>query len=60
LRRDHQLPEKSSDLVRLAQQVVALTLGIALQAVFESGGPNARAQRALLADGLFRLLPAGA
>lgn len=44
----------------LAQQVVALTLGIALQAVFESGGPNARAQRALLADGLFRLLPAAA
>ena len=58
LRQDRQLPEKSSDLVRLAQQVVALTLGIALQAVFESGGPNARAQRALLADGLFRLLPA--
>ena len=60
LRQDHQLPEKSSDLVRLAQQVVALTLGIALQAVFESGGPNVRAQRALLADGLFRLLPAAA
>ena len=60
LRQDHQLSEKSSDLVRLAQQVVALTLGIALQAVFESGGPNVRAQRALLADGLFRLLPAAA
>jgi len=40
---------------RLAQQVVALTLGIALQAVFESAGPTARAQRTLLADGLSRL-----
>ena len=57
LRQDLQLSEKPSDLVRLAQQVVALTLGIALQAVFESAGPTARAQRTLLADGLDRLLP---
>ena len=40
----------------LAGQVVALTLGIALQAVFAPTGPTARTQRALLADGLARLL----
>ena len=57
LRQDRQLTEKPSEIVRLAQQVVALTLGIALQAVFESAGPTARAQRTLLADGLSRLLP---
>ena len=55
LRQDRQLAEKPSETVRLAQQVVALTLGIALQAVFESAGPTARAQRTLLADGLARL-----
>ena len=55
LRQDRQLAEKPSETVRLAQQVVALTLGIALQAVFESAGPTARAQRTLLADGLSRL-----
>jgi len=55
LRQDRRLAEKPSETVRLAQQVVALTLGIALQAVFESAGPTARAQRTLLADGLSRL-----
>ena len=55
LRQDRRLAEKPSGTVRLAQQVVALTLGIALQAVFESAGPTARAQRTLLADGLSRL-----
>jgi len=55
LRQDRRLAEKPSEPVRLAQQVVALTLGIALQAVFESAGPTARAQRTLLADGLSRL-----
>ena len=55
LRQDRQLAEKPSETVRLAQQVVALSLGIALQAVFESAGPTARAQRTLLADGLSRL-----
>jgi TetR/AcrR family transcriptional regulator, transcriptional repressor of bet genes len=39
----------------LARQIVALTLGIALQAVFEAGEPAARRQRTLLADGLDRL-----
>ena len=55
LRQDRQLAGKPSEIARLARQVVALTLGIALQAVFESAGPTARAQRALLADGLARL-----
>ena len=55
LRQDRRLAEKPSETMRLAQQVVALTLGIALQAVFESAGPTARAQRSLLADGLSRL-----
>jgi TetR/AcrR family transcriptional regulator, transcriptional repressor of bet genes len=55
LRQDRRLAEKPSETVRLAQQIVALTLGIALQAVFESAGPTARAQRTLLADGLSRL-----
>jgi AcrR family transcriptional regulator len=45
----------SGNARRLAQQVVALTLGIAVQAVFEPGRPNASRQRALLADGLNRL-----
>jgi AcrR family transcriptional regulator len=57
LRQDPQLAGKPSDIARLARQVVALTLGIALQAVFEAAGPTARAQRTLLADGLSRLLP---
>lgn len=41
----------------LAQQIVALMLGIALQAVFEPGVADSAAlpQRALLADGLARL-----
>jgi TetR/AcrR family transcriptional repressor of bet genes len=38
-----------------AQQIVALTLGIALQAVFEPAGSDAITQRSLLADGLRRL-----
>lgn len=60
LRQNRQSSERPSDLVRLAQQVVALTLGIALQAVFESAGRTARVQRALLADGLSRLLATAA
>ena len=40
----------------VAGQIIALTLGIALQAVFAPAGPTARAQRSLLADGLARLL----
>jgi AcrR family transcriptional regulator len=39
-----------------AQQIVALTLGIALQAVFAPGGMSARRQRALLTDGLNAIL----
>jgi TetR/AcrR family transcriptional regulator, transcriptional repressor of bet genes len=39
----------------LAQQIVALMLGIALQAVFEPAAPASLPQRALLADGLARL-----
>ena len=60
LRQDRRLAEKPSETMRLAQQVVALTLGIALQAVFESAGPTARAQRTLLADGLARLTASAA
>jgi AcrR family transcriptional regulator len=55
LRQDRKLAENPSETGRLAHQVVALTLGIALQAVFESAGPTARTQRTLLADGLSRL-----
>jgi AcrR family transcriptional regulator len=40
---------------KLSRQIVALTLGIALQAVFEAGEPAARRQRTVLADGLDRL-----
>jgi len=43
------------DLERLAQQILALTLGIALQAVFEPAASASLPQRALLADGLARL-----
>ena len=39
----------------VAQHVVALTLGIALQAVFAPDGPTSADQRSLLADGLSRL-----
>ena len=47
------------ELERLAQQVLALTLGIALQAVFEPAGSASLPQRALLADGLARLTLSG-
>ncbi len=40
----------------LAQQIVALTLGIALQAVFEPATTAPLPQRALLAGGLARLV----
>ena len=40
---------------RLAQQILALMLGIALQAVFEPAAPASLPQRALLTDGLARL-----
>jgi AcrR family transcriptional regulator len=42
----------------LAQQIVALTLGIAVQAVFDPAGPVARRQRVILRDGLNGLLGA--
>ena len=42
----------------LAQQIVAMTLGIALQVVFAPGGTPARRQRSLLGAGLDRLLRA--
>jgi TetR/AcrR family transcriptional repressor of bet genes len=48
-------PWPSAELERLAQQILALTLGIALQAVVEPAGSAALPQRALLADGLTRL-----
>jgi TetR/AcrR family transcriptional repressor of bet genes len=48
--------DPSPDLARLAQQIVALTLGIALQAVFEPASSASVPQRELLADGLGRLL----
>jgi len=41
---------------RLAQQILALMLGIALQAVFEPAAPALLPQRTLLADGLRRLV----
>jgi len=40
---------------RMAQQILALTLGIALQAVFEPAASASLPQRALLAGGLARL-----
>jgi AcrR family transcriptional regulator len=40
---------------RLAQQILALMLGIALQAVFEPAASASLPQRALLTDGLARL-----
>ena len=48
--------DPSPDMARLAQQIVALTLGIALQAVFEPVTSVSVPQRELLADGLGRLL----
>jgi len=47
------------ELERLAQQVLALTLGIALQAVFEPAASASLPQRALLTDGLARLMLSG-
>jgi len=47
------------ELERLAQQVLALTLGIALQAVFEPAASASLPQRALLTDGLARLTLSG-
>jgi TetR/AcrR family transcriptional repressor of bet genes len=51
--------ERGHDLTpepeRLAQQILALTLGIALQAVFEPAASASLPQRALLTDGLARL-----
>jgi AcrR family transcriptional regulator len=52
----HPGDDPSPDLARLAQQIVALTLGIALQAVFEPVTSASVPQRELLADGLGRLL----
>jgi TetR/AcrR family transcriptional repressor of bet genes len=46
------------DLAMRAQQIVALTLGIALQAVFEPVTTAPLPQRALLTDGLARLTAA--
>jgi len=47
------------ELERLAQQILALTLGIALQAVFEPAASASLPQRALLTDGLARLTLSG-
>jgi len=47
--------ESRSHRARLAQQILALTLGIAVQAVFEPAAAATLPQRALLADGLARL-----
>jgi AcrR family transcriptional regulator len=52
---DHLSEEPAPDLARLGQQIVALTLGIALQAVFEPATTTSVPQQALLADGLARL-----
>ena len=50
--RGHDLP---SEPEQLAQQILALMLGIALQAVFEPAASASLPQRALLTDGLARL-----
>ena len=56
LRKDRGLGEDSPpELARLAQQILALMLGIALQAVFEPAASASLPQRALLTDGLARL-----
>lgn len=43
---------KSLDTAGMANQVLALTLGIALQAVFDPAGATARTQRTVLRDAL--------
>lgn len=48
-------PDPTPEPERLAQQILALTLGIALQAVFEPAASASLPQRALLTDGLARL-----
>jgi TetR/AcrR family transcriptional repressor of bet genes len=48
-------PDPTPEPERLAQQILALTLGIALQAVFEPAASASLPQQALLADGLARL-----
>jgi AcrR family transcriptional regulator len=48
-------PDPTAEPERLAQQILALTLGIALQAVFEPAASASLPQRALLTDGLARL-----
>ena len=59
LRKDRGLGEDSPpELARLAQQILALMLGIALQAVFEPATSVSLPQRALLTDGLARLAAA--
>lgn len=50
------LPGRGRPRADLAHRVVALTLGIALQAVFERGVMPAARQRRLLADGLAALV----
>jgi AcrR family transcriptional regulator len=56
LRAERGLDEDSpAGLARLAQQILAFMLGIALQAVFEPAGSASLPQRALLSDGLRRL-----
>jgi AcrR family transcriptional regulator len=47
--------ESPAERERLAQQILALMLGIALQAVFEPAASASLPQRALLRDGLARL-----
>jgi AcrR family transcriptional regulator len=51
--RGHDLP---SEPEQLAQQILALTLGIALQAVFEPAASASLPQQVLLRDGLARLV----
>jgi len=56
LRTERGLDQDSpTELARLAQQILALTLGITLQAVFEPAASASLPQRALLDDGLNRL-----
>ena len=47
--------DAAPEVAWLAQQILALMLGIALQAVFEPAGSASLPQRGLLADGLARL-----
>ena len=62
LLRDERRPggEPPPDPARQAQQILALTLGIAVQAVFEPAVPPSLPQRALLSGGLARLAPGAA